>query len=102
MLSLLLSSGVLAANPGVSPNSNGIPGISLLQSIVGGILTAGFVACVAGLVIASVCWALGSHQGNARLAISGRTGVLVSIAAAVLVGGADALVAFFSNAGSSL
>jgi hypothetical protein len=102
MLSLLLSSGVLAANPGVTPNSNGIPGISLLQSIVGGILTAGFVACVAGLVIASVCWALGSHQGNARLAISGRTGVLVSIAAAVLVGGADALVAFFSNAGSSL
>jgi hypothetical protein len=102
MLSLLLSSGVLAANPGVTPNSNGIPGISLLQNIVGGILTAGFVACVAGLVIASVCWALGSHQGNARLAISGRTGVLVSIAAAVLVGGADALVAFFSNAGSSL
>ena len=102
MLSLLLSSGVLAANPGVTPNSNGIPGISLLQSIVGGILTAGFVACVGGLVIASVCWALGSHQGNARLAISGRTGVLVSIAAAVLVGGADALVAFFSNAGSSL
>ena len=102
MLSLLLSSGVLAGNPGVTPNSNGIPGISLLQSIVGGILTAGFVACVAGLVIASVCWALGSHQGNARLAISGRTGVLVSIAAAVLVGGADALVAFFSNAGSSL
>ena len=102
MLSLLLSSGVLAANPGVTPNSNGIPGISLLQSIVGGILTAGFVACVAGLVIASVCWALGSHLGNARLAISGRTGVLVSIAAAVLVGGADALVAFFSNAGSSL
>jgi hypothetical protein len=102
MLSLLWSSGVLAANPGVTPNSNGIPGISLLQNIVGGILTAGFVACVAGLVIASVCWALGSHQGNARLAISGRTGVLVSIAAAVLVGGADALVAFFSNAGSSL
>jgi hypothetical protein len=102
MLSLLLSSGVLADNPGVTPNSNGIPGIRLLQSIVGGILTAGFVACVAGLVIASVCWALGSHQGNARLAISGRTGVLVSIAAAVLVGGADALVAFFSNAGSSL
>jgi hypothetical protein len=102
MLSLLLSSGVLAANPGVTPNSNGIPGINLLQHIVGGILTAGFVACVAGLVIASVCWALGSHQGNARLAISGRTGVLVSFAAAVLVGGADALVAFFSNAGSSL
>jgi Family of unknown function (DUF6112) len=102
MPSLFLASGVVAANPGVTPNSNGIPGISLLQSIAGGILTAGFIACVAGLVIASVCWALGSHQGNARLAISGRTGVLVSVAAAVLVGGADALVTFFSNAGAQL
>jgi hypothetical protein len=102
MLSLLLSSRVLAYNPGVTPNSNGIPGISLLQSIAGGILTAGFIACVAGIVIAAICWVLGSHQGNARLAISGRTGVLVGVAGAVLVGGADALVSFFSNAGASL
>ena len=93
---------ILAGDPGVTPNSTGLPGISTLQNIVGALLTLGLVACLAGLVIAAICWALGSHNGNARLAQSGKTGVLVSFAAAVLVGGADSLITFFSNTGSGL
>lgn len=97
------ATGVLpAGDPGINPNSSGIPGLSMLQSIAGGLLTAGLIACVAGIVIAAMCWALGSHNGNSRLAMSGRSGVLVGLAAALIVGGADALVTFFSNAGSTL
>lgn len=91
-----------AGDPGINPNSSGIPGLSMLQSIAGGLLTAGLIACVAGIVIAAMCWALGSHNGNSRLAMSGRSGVLVGLAAALIVGGADALVTFFSNAGATL
>jgi len=91
-----------AGDPGINPNNNGIPGLSTLQSIVGGLLTAGLIACVAGIVIAAICWALGSHNGNSRLAMSGRSGVLVGLAAALIVGGADALVTFFSNTGATL
>lgn len=91
-----------AANPGITPNGTGIPGLSTLQSIAGGLLTAGLIACVAGIVIAAICWALGSHNGNSRLAMSGRSGVLVGLAAALIVGGADALVTFFSNTGATL
>lgn len=97
------ATGVLpAGDPGINPNSSGIPGLSMLQSIAGGLLTAGLIACVAGIVIAAMCWALGSHNGNSRLAMSGRSGVLVGLAAALIVGGADALVTFFSNAGATL
>ena len=91
-----------AGDPGINPNNNGIPGLSTLQSIVGGLLTAGLIACVAGIVIAAICWALGSHNGNSRLAMSGRSGVLVGLAAALIVGGADALVTFFSTTGATL
>jgi uncharacterized protein DUF6112 len=98
----VLVSGFPAADPGIKPNSTGIPGLSTLQSIAGGLLTAGLIACVAGIVIAAICWALGSHNGNSRLAMSGRSGVLVGLAAALIVGGADALVTFFSNTGATL
>jgi hypothetical protein len=91
-----------ATDPGIKPNNTGIPGIGTAQSITGGLLTAGLIACVAGIVIAAICWALGSHNGNSRLAMSGRTGVLVGIGSALLVGGADGLVTFFSNAGTAL
>jgi hypothetical protein len=97
-----LAVGFPAADPGITPNSTGIPGLSTLQSIAGGLLTAGLIACVAGIVIAAICWALGSHNGNSRLAMSGRSGVLVGLAAALVVGGADALVTFFSNTGATL
>ena len=98
----VLVSAFPAADPGITPNSTGIPGLSTLQAIAGGLLTAGLIACVAGIVIAAICWALGSHNGNSRLAMSGRSGVLVGVAAALVVGGADALVTFFSNTGATL
>ena len=94
--------GFTDSNPGITPNSTGIPGLSTLQNIAGGLLTAGLIACVAGVVIAAICWALGSHNGNSRLAMSGRNGVLVGLAAAMIVGGADALVTFFSGMGAGL
>ncbi len=99
-LALAAGSALPAGDPGINPNNNGIPGLSTLQSIVGGLLTAGLIACVAGIVIAAICWALGSHNGNSRLAMSGRSGVLVGLAAALIVGGADALVTVFSHTGA--
>lgn len=94
--------GRLLADPGVSPNSNGLPGITEFKNIVGALLTFGVVACVAGLVIAAITWALGSNSSNPHLAGRGKTGVLVALGAAILIGGADFLVGFFWNAGNTL
>jgi hypothetical protein len=86
----------------VSPNSNGLPGTHTAEQMVGALLTFGLIAAVAGIAIAAITWALGSHSANPHLASRGKAGVLVSCGAALLVGGADILVNFFASAGSSL
>lgn len=92
----------MSSSPNISPNTNGLPGTSEAENIVGALLTFGLIAAVAGIAIASIAWALGSHSANPHMANRGKTGVLVACAAALLVGGADVLVGFFSNAGGSL
>jgi hypothetical protein len=86
----------------VSPNSSGLPGISELSNIVGALLTIGLIASVAGLVVAAIVWALGSHSANPGLAGRGKSGVLAAFIAAALTGGATALVNFFAGAGGKL
>lgn len=87
-------------DPGVSSNTTGLPGLAQLREIVGALLTFGLVACVGALVIAAVVWGFGSNSGNPHLAGRGKTGVVVAAGAALLIGAANAIVTFFSNAGS--
>lgn len=94
--------GALAADPGVNPNENGLPGLSVLKQIVGALLTWGLVACVAALVVSVILWALGHHGGNYSQTTSGKTGVLVASGGALLIGGANAIVAFFSGLGAGI
>jgi hypothetical protein len=49
------------ADPGVTPNSDGLPGLSVVKMMVGSLLTWGLVACVAGLVLAVIVWAVAHH-----------------------------------------
>jgi hypothetical protein len=93
---------VLAANPGISPNSNGLPGLGEVRRIVGALLTWGLVACVAGLVISAMVWAISSNAGNYHGTNKGKTGVLVSAVAALLIGGANAIIGFFAEAGQRI
>lgn len=98
--------GVLA-DPGgggvnISPNDSGLPGTSEAEKIVGALLTFGLIAAVAGVAISAIVWSVGSHSTNPHWAGRGKTGVLVSCAAAFLVGGADIWINFFSSAGSAL
>ncbi len=86
----------------VKPNTTGLPGIPLVSNIVGALLTFGLIACVAGLVLAAIVWAVGHHSANPTVAGRGKTGVLVALVAALLVGGANVLVDFFVNAGKTL
>jgi len=45
--SRVVSGALRWADPGISPNDNGLPGLSVVKSIVGALLTWGLVACVA-------------------------------------------------------
>lgn len=84
-------------DPGISPNSNGLPGLPALRQMVGALLTFGLVACVAGFVVSAVAWALGSFNNNAHYAGKGKTGCLVAAGAAILIGSANAIIRFFSG-----
>jgi hypothetical protein len=86
----------------ISPNTTGLPGISALQHIVGALLTVGLIACLAGLVLAAIFWAVGHHSANPSIAARGKAGVLVAVVASILVGGANVLVDFFVHAGTAL
>lgn len=86
----------------VTPNTNGLPGIGAIKDIVGGLLTIGLVAAVAGVALASIAWAIGSHSSNPHIAGRGKTGVIVSLAAAMLIGAANTLVNFFNAAGAAV
>ena len=89
-------------DPGISPNQNGLPGLEVVRSIVGALLTWGLVACVAGLVVSVIVWALAHQQGNYQYASSGKTGVLVAAGGALRIGGANASVGFFSGLGAGI
>jgi len=86
----------------IQPNRTDLPGIASLESIVGALLTFGLVAAVAGIAISSIAWAIGSHSGNPHVAGKGKSGVLVALAAAFLIGGATFLVNFFNAQGGHL
>lgn len=85
------------ADVNVTPNDNGLPGIHTAMRIIGALLTFGLLAAVAGIAVGAIVWALGSHLSSPHHASRGKTGVLVSAGAAILIGSADAIVNFFSN-----
>jgi hypothetical protein len=98
MNDLLQAAGqMISADIHVDPNNNGLPGVNAALRIVGALLTFGLIAAVAGIAMGAIVWAVGSHTSNPHHASRGKAGVLVSAAAAVLVGSAVTIVNFFSH-----
>ena len=99
---LSFSASLLGASLTLDPNADALPGSSTLQSITNGIAWWALLASLAGLVIGAAAWALGSHSNNYQHASSGRRAVLVSGAAALLIGAAPVILNFFFSAGQAL
>jgi len=86
----------------ISPNSNGLPGIQPLKSIVGASMTVGLILAVLALIISAIVWALGANSSNPHLAGRGKLGVLVALGAAIVCGASVTLVNFFYNVGQQV
>ena len=86
----------------ISPNSNGLPGIQQLRSIVGASMTIGLILAVLALIISAIVWALGANSSNPHLAGRGKLGVLVALGAAIVCGASVTLVNFFWNVGQQV
>ena len=86
----------------IPPNSNGLPGIDQLRTIVGAVMTVGLILSVLALIVAAVVWGFGANSSNPHLASRGKFGVLVSCGAAIICGAAVTLINFFWNVGQSV
>ena len=87
---------------GVFPDFDGLGGIGDLRAIVGALLTFVLIVAVLVLIVSAIVWAIATAHGNYATAGKGRTGVLVSLGAAVLAGGGVAWMNWLLTVGSSL
>ena len=101
-MSLIAPLIVAASGIGGTPDPNGLPGSSALQSLISGIAFWALLAALGGLLISAAVWALSSHSGNYHQTSIGRKGTLISAVAAFLVGAAPAIITFFENLGQTV
>jgi MFS family permease len=76
-----------------------LPGYDALQQLTNGLTSWALIAALVGIVIGAVAWGLGQYSQNYHQAYNGRKGLLVSAAAALVIGAAPAVVNFFVNVG---
>ncbi len=93
---------LFAVNPVMSPDPGQLPGADVLQKLTNGIGGWALIAALIGMVIGAIAWAFGQHSQNYHQAYSGRKGVIISGAAALLIGAAPHVVGFFSNMGNTV
>ena len=98
----MLSIVIAAVKVHVNPDPTGLPGSHVLQQLVDGLAFWMLLAALAGVLVGAGIWALGSHGNNFQMASRGRSGALVSAAAALVIGAAGAIVNFFVQAGGKV
>lgn len=101
-MSLLASLVVASTNLGGNPDSSGLPGSSALEKLISGVAFWALLAALGGLLISAAIWALSSHSGNYQHASLGRRGTIIAALAALLVGAAPAIIAFFEDVGRTV
>lgn len=92
----------IAFDPGISPKSGGLPGLDVLRSVVNSINLFGIVAVVGALAVSLGVWAWGHHTGGHQAEANGKKGAVVAAGAALGLGAANGIVAFFSALGTQV
>jgi hypothetical protein len=100
--SLLASHLLLAGELSLDPNASALPGGAALQSLVNGIGWWALLASLLGLIVGAATWAVGAHSNNYQHSSTGRRAVLVSGAAALLIGAAPTVLNFLYGVGQSV
>lgn len=94
--------GAVAQQVDVNPDPTALPGGPQLQQLVNGIAAFALVVLVAAIIGGAVWWATGAAQGNLAQISGGKRMVLIAVVGAILVGGAAALVNFFTALGNQI
>jgi hypothetical protein len=92
----------LAYDPGVTPAEGGLPGLSVLRTVINSLNLFAIIAVVGALAVSALIWAWGHHSGGHQAEASGKKGTVVAAACALLLGAANGIVAFFSALGTQV
>ncbi|MFE3645912.1 DUF6112 family protein [Streptomyces sp. NPDC059169] len=92
----------LAFDPGITPKGGGLPGLAVLKNVVSSINMFGIIAVVGALAVSLGVWAWGHHTGGHQAEANGKKGAVVAAGAALGLGAANGIVAFFSALGSQV
>src|ERR1700731_3757196 len=69
----------------ITPNQS-LPGMSLLTSLVGGLMWAVEILLIAGFFLSAGLWGVGSHLANSNMSIKARNGLFIALCAGIAVG----------------
>jgi hypothetical protein len=83
----------------VNPDAKSLPGSPQLQQLLNGLAFWMLLAALAGILIGAGLWGFAAHANNHHWAARGRSGALMSAAAALVIGAAGPLVNFFADLG---
>jgi len=92
----------LLAQVNLNPNPDELPGGNVLSSLTDGLAGFALVFCLIGLVVGAGMWALGSNSSNYNQTLVGKRAVVISAVAALLIGGAAAIINFAFDAGRTI
>lgn len=92
----------LAYDPGITPTDGGLPGLDVLKKVVNSINMFGIIAVVGALAVSLGVWAWGHHSGGHQAEANGKKGAVVAAGAALGLGAANGIVAFFSALGTQV
>jgi hypothetical protein len=84
------------------PDPDQLPGGEVLSNLTNGIAGFGLIFCLVGLVAGAAVWALGSNSNNYSQTLVGKRAVMICALAALLIGGAAAIINFFFHAGRAI
>jgi hypothetical protein len=93
---------ILAQKVSLNPNPRNLPGGQVLSSLTDGIAGFALIFCLIGLVVGAGLWGLGSTSNNYQQTFAGKRAFGVSVIAALLIGGAAAIINFFYGAGQNI
>jgi len=86
----------------VAPDVTALPGGTQLQQLVNGAAAFALIVLVGAVVVGAVVWAFGSAQANYQQIGGGKRTVVLGVIGSVIVGGAAALVNFFTALGGQI
>jgi uncharacterized membrane protein YbhN (UPF0104 family) len=83
-------------------DSVAIPGLARFKGLVSALVPFALVACVLTVIVGAIIWAMGGFTNNPHRATSGKSTVLWSLVAAIVIGAAGFAVGWAHDQGTTI